>query len=352
MKGLSGTAAFLEEMLQQKRLSAYAVAVGYEDSEWLLTSPGVDEDSYFDAASVGKVFPTCSLAFKAIDAGKLSLDDTLEQFFPNVPADKKAITVHQLMTHTSGLYRREFPEDVAARGRESITEFILDTPLKTAPGTGFAYCCTGMVLLGFIVEKIWGIGLDEAFEQLMCRPLGLTRSRYNIRPDEPNAVNCHHDPAVTDIRWDDHNVQMMNGIPAGAGGLFITVGDLRRFCKALLKKDERLYSGEMFDLAERNYTADLIPIEPGRGIENHGLGYFYVNDNCTQACELFSEGSIGHTGWTGQSFFVDRSKKLYVAALTDVTRCRFLYREESRRDMDAAAFRTLLHRAIKTDLGL
>ena len=91
-----------------------------------------------------------------------------------------------------------------------------------------------MVLLGFIVEKAFGMTLDEAFQRLLCDPLGLTRSRYNLPSDEPNAVNCNSRLSVQDIRRDDHNVAMMNGIPAGAGGNYCTAADLRKFVKAII----------------------------------------------------------------------------------------------------------------------
>ena len=97
MKKLVNTEKLLKEKVADGRISEYALAIGYGEDEWLFTSDNVNEDTYFDAASLGKVFPTATLALRAIGDGRLSLDDTLDKFFPNVPSDKKNITVKQLM---------------------------------------------------------------------------------------------------------------------------------------------------------------------------------------------------------------------------------------------------------------
>lgn len=353
MKTLKFTEQLLQEQLAQKNITSYAILIGCGQDEWCFTSPDVNLDSYFDAASIGKVYPTCTLALQAIDKGLLSLDDTLEKFFPNVPTDKKLITVKQLMTHSSGMLRKEFDDHTADRGRDSITDFIFKEPLAYEPGTKYAYCCTGMVLLGFIIEKIYQMGLDEAFQKYLCEPLGLTRSKYRLAADEPNAVNCNHNPSIHDIRWDDNNVRMMKGIPAGAGGLFISPGDLLTFVKALLAKDARLYSEATFGLAEQNYTKNLPVLDEFRGSDNHGLGYVYVNNACYQACELFPEGSIGHTGWTGQSFYLNRDKQLYVILMTNATRCNAIKHGVEHLNYDEVCrMRVAFHHAIKKDLNL
>jgi len=348
---LKHTEALLAQKIADGSIESYALLIGYGEREWSLMSDDVNLDTYFDAASLGKIFPTTTLALKAIDEGKLSLEDRLEKFFPNVPSDKKDITVSHLMTHTSGMLRKEFPENVAERGRESVTEFILSIPLAYPIGTKYAYCCTGMVLLGFILEKVFGMPLDEAFQELLCKPLGLTRSCYNVPSDEPNAVNCNHNPDIQDIRWDDHNVSMMQGIPAGPGGNYCTPGDLQKFVKAIIRRDERLYSRAMYDFAEQNRTEGLEVLDIKRGIENHALGYTYVNQHCAQARDLFPEGSIGHDGWTGQSFYLNRDGRLYVIFLTNATRCTAKKYGKANYDK-VCAMRAEFHRAIKADLEL
>ena len=351
MKNLSHTDATLERLTADGRIRSYALVVGYGADEWTRTSEDVNLDTCFDAASLGKVFPTSTLILKAVDEGKLSLTDTIDRFFPNTPDDKRQITIRHLLTHTSGMLRREFPDDVAVRGRESIAEFILNTPLSYPTGTKYAYCCTGYILLGFILERVFGMPLDEAFARLLCQPLGLARSGYNLPPDAPNAVNCNHDLNITDIRRDDNLVKRMRGIPAGSGGNYCTAADLQKFVRAIIRRDKRLYSRAMFDLSEQNCTEGLEVLDPQRGIENHALGFVYVNRYCEQARDLFPDGSLGHTGWTGQSFYLNRDRNLYVILLTDAMRCTV--RKYGKTIDDCVhGIRIEVHRAIARDLEI
>ncbi|MBQ7386740.1 MAG: beta-lactamase family protein [Clostridia bacterium] len=346
------TKRLIEERHGDGSLESYALIVGYKGEEWITTSSDVNLDTYFDAASIGKILPTTTLALKALDKGLLSLDDTLDKFFPNVPEDKKQITVKHLITHTSGMYRKEFPDNVADRGRESVAEFILSVPLAYETGKGYAYCCTGMILLGFIIEKVFDMTLDVALEELICKPLGLTKTRYNLPHDEPNAINCHHNLAVTDIRWDDNNVTKMNGIPAGPGGNYTPPRDLHKCVTAILRKDECLYSKEMYAFAEQNRTDGLNVGDIQRGVENHALGYTYVNKNCAQACDLFPDGSIGHDGTTGQSFYLNRDLDLYVILMSNANRANKKKRGSEANYAQVCELRAEFHRAIKKDLGL
>ena len=142
MNKLTNTEKLLSQKVNDGCITSYALLIGYKGYDFEMHSHDVDLDTYFDAASLGKIFPTTTISLKAIDEGRISFNDTLDKFFPSVPNDKKRITVRHLMTHTSGMLRREFPENVAERGRESIAEFILNIPLSYEIGTKYAYCCT------------------------------------------------------------------------------------------------------------------------------------------------------------------------------------------------------------------
>ena len=342
----------IQNQLDKHTFSQYAILVGYGDREWQYMSEGVDLDSYFDAASIGKVFPTSALALHAISEGLLSLDDTLGKYFPGVPENKNNITVKNLMTHTSGLFRRRYPEKLGLRGREGVADFIFSNPLAYETGSHFAYCCDGIMLLGFIVEKVFGMTLEKAFETYVKKPLGMTRSTYHIKIDEENMVMCNHRSDLGGLIYDDSNVRELCGIPAGNGGNFITAGDLQKFVKALIRKDPCLYSDEIFALAEQNYTGGLPMLDTNRSTENYGLGFVYVNEACLQARDLFPEGSIGHCGWTGQSFYLNRELGLYVIILSDSMRSLCLNYPKGNHDDKVHQMRIHIHRAVKKDLGL
>ncbi len=144
---------------------------------------------------------------------------------------------------------------------------------------------------------------------------------------------------------DDYNVRRLRGIPAGNGGNYCTMHDIRLFVRALLDRDERLYSKGMFDIAEANYTGGLPVLDVFRGTDNRGLGFVHVNESCYQACDLFPDGSIGHEGYTGQSFFLCREPELYVIFLSNATRCT-VKKYGKANYVEVCDLRAELHRAI------
>lgn len=352
MAELLKTKALLAKGLAQNWFDSYALVVGLGEQEWVYTSDNVDMDTYFDAASVGKVYPTSTLVLQAVSEGRLSLSDTLGKFFPEAPADKRDVTVTQLLNHTSGILRSEFPCDVAKEGRKSILAHVLSQPVAFAPEQYSAYSCDALLLLGFILEQIYEMPLDELFAKKLLAPLGLSRSKYNVRADEENVAICYHRPnPPLPYLWDDCNVTAMQGIPAGNGGNYCTAADLRVFVRALMARDERLYSRELYDVAERNYTKDIPPLPDYPCYGNYGLGYEYVDELCPEANSLFPEGSVGKTGYTGQTFYFNRDMGLYVILLTNATRYTVLRFGEERYE-EVCKMRREIHAAIREDLAL
>lgn len=339
---LHQTEAYMKTGLSDKRFDAYFVTVGMGGKTAFLASPHADKDTFFDAASMGKVLVTSTLVLQACGEGKLSTDDTLEKFFSAVPEEKKNITVKQLLTHTSGIVRKEFSREIADRGCDAMAAFILSVPLAFAPGSSYQYSCSGYILLGFILEKLYKMPLDELFYTRLKPQLGLTRARFNIAVDEPNAVDCFKREHVGEYRVDDEIVYAMRGI-GGNGASFWTAADIERFVKAVLEKSPALYPEKYFALAEHDYTPNY---EEGRG-----LGYQMVDARYEQTGKLFPDGSFGHCGHTGTSFFINREKDLYVIILTNATRC--LNRKGGFRGYDyrvVMKMREDIHNAIAEDL--
>ncbi len=112
-------------------------------------------------ANVGKVLVTTPLVLQAVSKGLLTLESTLSDFFEDVPAEKENITIKQLLTHTSGIVRNPIPKEIFARNNKVIVSYILSFELAFEPGTNFQYSCAGMMLLGYILEKIYDQTLDE-----------------------------------------------------------------------------------------------------------------------------------------------------------------------------------------------
>lgn len=340
---LHATAQLMEKLAQDRMFDSYAVLVGYQGKEVCLTSPNVDEETYFDVASMGKMMVTTPLVLQAVGKGRLTLEDTLDMFFPNVPEEKKKITIHQLLTHTSGILRHDFSREVAAHNNDYIASVILSHPLGFAPGSDYAYSCCGMVLLGFILEKIHRKTLDEIFYLDIKAPLGMVRARFNIALDEENAAQCRRWKDNSLLAMDDEIISVMRNGVAGNGGEFMALESICKFVHAVMMKDTRLYSKELFALAEQDYTPQFA--------EGRGLGYLVVDDRYPQTGKLFPKGSFGHCGHTGQSVYMHRDSGLYVILLTNATRFSMLRNHFAGYDYgEVMALRERIHNQIYGDL--
>jgi len=301
----------MRSRLEANDFDSYAVAVGINGHELLLTSPNVDEDTYFEIASMGKVLVTTPLILNAVGRGEISLEDTLSRFYADVPEDKRSITLRHMLTHTSGIIDNVMPVNVATGGGDAIVAYNLNRPLAFAPGSAVRYGSPAFRMLGFIVEKVYGATLDEAFYAGLQRQLGLTRSRFNIALQEPNAAHSYRrrEPGYSMV--DDPHVYCMGGV-SGAGSSFWTVADVQRYVQAVFSRSEALYPHEYFESAETDHT-------PGYS-EGRGLGWLIVDDRYPQTGHLFPADSFGHTGHTGTSLFMNRERNLYTLVLTNATR--------------------------------
>ena len=158
----------------------FAKGVGKADLE---TDFPADKDTLFRIGSVTKQF-TAAAVMKLVEQGKLSLDDTVGKFFPDYPAAIKAVTIRQLLTHTSGVW--SYTEDEKFMTRESTLELtpaevvatFKDHALDFEPGTKWAYSNSGYYLLGEIVAKVSGVPYAKFVQDELFAPLGLTRTRY------------------------------------------------------------------------------------------------------------------------------------------------------------------------------
>lgn len=339
---LENTNKLLTEMSREKVFDSYAVIVGAGGEEKTLFSENVNEETYFDIASMGKVLVTSSIILHAIGDGKLALSDTLDMFFENVPDEKKKITVKQLLTHSSGIVRHPITSEAVKKGHDGIASEILSFPLAFEPGKGEIYSCNGFILLGYIAEKIYGMPLSEIFEKAEKPIFGFERSRFKIATDEPNAAVSYRRENVGENRFDDENIYTM-GESAGSGAQFFTPADMRRFVLTVLRRDEKLYPREIFDEAEKAQIS--------LGDETRGLGYCIVDKRYRQTGKLFPVGSFGHCGHTGCSFFISRKLGIYVIILSNAT--RFLNMRSGFRGYDYGEIMKLrekIHNEIYKDL--
>lgn len=314
---LSATEQFLKQKEQEMAFDSYAVFVSSNGEEKLFTSSNVNDETLFDIASIGKIMPTSTLVVRALSEGKLSLEDTIDKFFTgiDIPEDRKKIKIKHLITHSSGIVSGLIPDRIADSGKDAVAEFILSRPLKFAPGTDYEYACFGFMILGFILEKTYGMTLEELFKKYIADPLGFKRSQYVLPLDAENAAKCWRWKYVGKRREDGERAYTM-GCAVGSGAIHSCIYDLKRFCDAILNKSEILYPKEWYEIAEKNYTPTF-PLA-------RGLGYHVVADGQFAEGHFFPAGSFGHTGYTGCSFNINREMNTYVIILSNATRCNHI----------------------------
>lgn len=306
MKNLN---ACLDRYFEQNKLHNIAIRVGRGDEilcdVYRSAESDIDQHTLFDMASVTKIIATTSLAFIAIDRGLISLDDKVSKFF-DCPADKQELRIFNLLTHTIGIGHK--PLNLPSVNYDNVADYILTLPLDIPIGSDVLYSCPGYIILGKILEKVFGKRLDLLFKELVAEPLGMSRSSF--LPDKSRQiVNSNSEEALRGV-VNDYNCQHLGGV-AGNAGLFSCIEDVTKYAKMLLNMGAPLFSKPILEKAVQNHT-------PGAS-QARGLGFVYVDDRYEQTDDLFEVGAIGHGGHTGQSVFVDVRSGLYAIVLSDCT---------------------------------
>lgn len=198
-------------------------------------------DTKFNLGSMNKMFTAVSVA-QLEEAGKLSYADPVSKYVDEswLPRDlTERITVHHLLTHTSGL-GSYFNETYMASSRmlfravDDYKPLVQGDTLAFEPGTRWSYSNTGMLLLGVVIEKASGQDYFDYVREHVCAPAGMEDTDcYEMdQPVENLAIGYERDPTSAQ-GWRNNLYQhVLRGGPAGGG--FSTAPDLVRFADALL----------------------------------------------------------------------------------------------------------------------
>jgi len=337
------TEALVKSLLEGDFMRDCCITIGNKDGEFYRHLNSTRGDvltgkTYFDMMSVTKILAVSPIFHIAMEEGKISPDDTLGMYIPESPEDKKDIPLWMLLAHCSGIGRWFFDGWYGPERRADAIEFMLRRPLLYTPGSKYDYSCANFVLLGIILERIYNKPLNLLFDDMIARPLGMKNSKY-LCEEDVDLVR------TTRLGYDGSNkcgdplCRKLYGV-AGNAGIFSNLDDMTIFGQSLLSKHNKLMKEETFDIAAKDYNPTL---ELGRG-----LGYVHVDERYSQRGTLLSNGSIGHTGWSGTSLFADYNKGIYVCMLTNMQYCSFLNNRPF--SETAASVRSQLHTAIAEDL--
>jgi len=166
--------------------------------------------------------------------GRLSLRDSLGKYFPAAPAEKRGITLQQLVEHRGG-----FPiglgGDFESLTRDQFLQRAFATPLRAQPGTREIYSNTGYAILAAVIEKVTGRSYDEHVRNDVLVPLGLENTGYLLPRFDPERVA--HGYANGEDRGNTllkpHAADGPYWNLRGNGGMLSTVEDMHAFYRAL-----------------------------------------------------------------------------------------------------------------------
>lgn len=225
-------------------------------------------DTAFDIGSITKQF-TATAILKLEMQGKLGVSDPLSKWFEGVPEDKKGITLHHLLTHSSGL-EDVFGRDYEEMPRDRLVKAALESKLLWAPGTRYRYSNAGYSLLAAVVELASGKPYETYLRENLWLPAGMTRTGYRLQEKGPLAHGVDGDGedwgTPADKAWAPDgpwwNLR-------GNGGVLSTTGDLYKWHQAL--EGEKILAQEA---KAKMFTPHVPEDEEGRSHYGYGWAIF------------------------------------------------------------------------------
>lgn len=274
-------------------------------------------DTIYDLASLSKLF-TSLVAVQQLEAGRIALDTPVAHYLPEFATNGKgAITIEQLLTHTSGLIPDPIPSlwagypDIPSREKA-----ILDTTPSAAPGTQYVYSDLNMLTMQLVLQQVTGQPLDELVRKGITEPLHMVDTGYNppaSKLDRIAATEYETAPPRGMVHGSvhDENAWAMGGV-AGHAGVFSTADDLAVLAQAVLNggvyRGHRILSQHGVQLMEENFNQKFPD-------DSHGLGFEL--DQIWYMGGLSGPNTLGHTGFTGTSLVIDPSSRSFAILLTN-----------------------------------
>jgi D-alanyl-D-alanine carboxypeptidase len=253
----------------------------------VITGQKAEPTMTYNIGSMSKQF-TAALVLKLVERGKLSLTDSIGRYVKGGRPEWNSITIEHLLNHTSGLARDYVQTSRAAEnlpGDSLIAMAARDTVI-TKPGTVYAYSNTGYMLLGVLIEKVYGKPYGMVLRDEIARPLGL--------PSLGWCGNTAKDRAATGyIRSSDGKVsppiEQHPSQSIGPGAICSTASDIAKWNFAL-------HNGRVLSAA--SYTAMTTP--RGAATGKYGFGLQPRNSYWASPAIVHdgqSSGFSSHNGW-------------------------------------------------------
>lgn len=275
-------------------------AWGWIDREKTIPMPA---DAIFDLASVTKVVGATTALAICIDRNLIHPDSDFTNYLPGYRGKLQGnVTVRDLARHISG-----FNNSKAYDKEGQVTNLILELDPVNPVGQKYCYSCANFILLGMIVENVTHRNLDDFCRENVFEPLGMKDTRWAPIP-HPDPRRVVRQAAVQTFGVASDPPARHANHPIGNAGLFSTVDDLGIFCRMMMAGGKsggrRIISDTMMrTLSVR--SDELSPTSFGWRVEP------------SYNPPSLSGGTMSHTGWAGNSVWIDPICRRYAVVLTN-----------------------------------
>lgn len=318
---------YIEKEMQKRLIPGLALAVirdgkvvkqkafGLANVE--LNVPATQETVY-QIASTTKTF-TATAVMKLAEEGKLSLEDSVTKWLPELPAAWSGVTVRHCLTHTSGLpdlVQDQCRAEPIAETREEVLKKLAEMPVAGKPGETWGYNQTGYMLLGMIVEKISGLSFEEFLRQRFFQPLAMTSTSYgDFKEIVPRRASLYtrlescrgNEPRLGNKLYSAQPAYLYPSFMHTAAGINTTIGDLVRWNLGL--DEEKVLKQPALD--QMWSPARLMDGTVFRFGGTAGYAHGWVLD------ERPEHRSVGHSGGASTAYWRFLDDKLTVIVLTN-----------------------------------
>jgi CubicO group peptidase (beta-lactamase class C family) len=347
--------AVIDAAVAEKRLVGAVVLIAHDGKVVHRRAAGLANRETRAQMSAERIFRFSSLtkpivsaaAMVLVERGKLGLDDAvtrwLPDFRPQLPDGRTpAITVRQLLTHTSGLgygfaegvdgpYHHAHISDGLDESTVSLEKNVrrlAAVPLLFEPGKSWNYSL-GIDVIGAVLERADDAPLDDIVSQRVTEPLGMSDTAFYCREpsrlavayvnDQPEPI-LMSDPAIvtllpgTAIRYSPSRALNPHAFPSGGCGMVGTAEDFIRFLEAVRKGGAPILERRSVQAMMSNQIGELTTLlGPGTGF---GIGGALITDpDAAQTPQ--SAGTLTWGGVYGHNWFIDPQRRLSVVSLSN-----------------------------------
>lgn len=247
-----------------------------------INSP-IESQTLFNVASITKSVTAVGI-FKLIEQEKLYLTDSISKLFANSPEKLQSITIHHLLSHTSGL-PQNYPLSGISNSVEAL-EIIFENDLNFEPGNGFRYSNQNYQLLALIIEHITGNTYEEYIRNEVFQPLGMTNTKFWHEVDTSSNTADLGDQISSLLGTRNWGFN-------GGVGLFSTVTDLSKFWSGI--QNPEYLTEDSFELFFGNYYQTSAGTQVGYGFFTYPETDWDTPERWTRGTESFGHNAaISH----------------------------------------------------------